>query len=72
MEQKLTDELQQFDFWLGEWDVYSEDKPIASSRIEKVTNGHIILEDYEQVEYGGKSINYYDPYIKKWRQNWGL
>ena len=70
MEQKLIEELQQFDFWLGEWDVYAEDKLIAFSSIEKITNGHIILENYEQAEYSGKSINYYDPYIKKWRQNW--
>jgi len=71
MEQKLADELQQFDFWLGEWDVYSEAKLIATSRIEKITNGHIVYENYEQADgYSGKSINYYDPYLKKWRQNW--
>jgi hypothetical protein len=71
METNPVTELQQFDFWLGEWDVYSEDKLIAYSRIEKVTNGHIILENYEQSDgYSGKSISYYDPYIKKWRQNW--
>jgi len=47
MEQRLADELQQFDFWLGEWDVYSEAKLIATNRIEKITNGHIIFENYE-------------------------
>jgi len=71
MEQKYADELQQFDFWLGDWDVYDEDKRIAFSRIEKITNGHIIFENYEQEDdYSGKSISYYDPYLKKWRQNW--
>ena len=66
----MINENQQFDFWLGEWDVFSEEKLIASSRIEKIVNGHIILENYEQEGYSGKSINYYDSYLKKWRQNW--
>lgn len=67
----MIDEIGQFDFWLGEWDVYSENKFIASSRIEKIVNGHILLENYEQVDgYSGKSINYYDQHLKKLRQNW--
>ncbi len=66
----MIDENQQFDFWLGEWDVFSEEKLIASSRIEKIVDGHIILENYEQEGYSGKSINYYDNHLEKWRQNW--
>jgi len=66
-----TDENQQFDFWLGEWDVFSEDNCIAYSRIEKIVGRHIILENYEQEDsYIGKSLNYYDHYLNKWRQNW--
>ena len=66
----MINENQQFDFWLGEWDVFSEEKLIASSRIEKIVDGHIILENYEQEGYSGKSINYYDNHLEKWRQNW--
>ena len=63
--------VDQFDFWLGAWDVFSEEKLIASSRIEKIVNGQIIIENYQQPDgYSGKSINYYDGHLKKWRQNW--
>jgi len=66
----LTNADGQFDFWLGEWDVFSEDQLIASSRIEKIVAGQIILENYQQDSYSGKSINYFDGHFMKWRQNW--
>ena len=64
-------EHRQFDFWLGRWDVTDKGKVIATSEIERFADGCGILENYSQVDgYTGKSINFYDPAAKRWRQQW--
>jgi hypothetical protein len=64
-------ESRQFDFWLGEWTVMSEGKPVATSRIEKAASGCVILESYTQDDgFSGTSINFFDPLLGKWRQTW--
>jgi hypothetical protein len=64
-------ESRQFDFWLGEWTVTSEGKPVATSRIEKAASGCVILESYTQADgFSGTSINFFDPLLGKWRQTW--
>ena len=64
-------EHRQFDFWLGRWNVTNEGKVIASSSIERFADGCAILESYTQADgYSGKSINFYDPAVGRWRQQW--
>jgi hypothetical protein len=64
-------ESRQFDFWIGEWVVMDGSQAIATSRIEKAASGCLIVENYSQVDgFSGKSINFYDPLLKKWRQTW--
>lgn len=67
-------EHRQFDFWLGDWNVEETGVPgktIASSREEKIIGGCVLLENYtEGSDYTGKSMNFYDPVLKKWRQMW--
>ena len=64
-------ESRQFDFWLGDWTVMSDGKPVATSRIEKVASGCVVLESYTQVDgFSGRSINFFDPVLGKWRQTW--
>src|SRR5262245_42059733 len=64
----------QFDFWVGEWDVkQTQDEKGASvgaSRIEKLTGGCVILESWESPGFSGKSWNFYDVGLGKWRQIW--
>lgn len=61
-----------FDFWVGEWDVYSPSgQKVGTSKIEKMLNGCMILENWSSVlGTDGKSMNYYDPHAKVWKQNW--
>ncbi|GAB4232270.1 MAG: hypothetical protein Tsb0034_04940 [Ekhidna sp.] len=69
----LTDEKnKQFDFWLGEWDVYVNANKVGENSITKAQGGCAVHEFYSTVPGGfaGQSINYYDPIDKKWRQNW--
>jgi len=63
-------EWQQLDFWLGDWEVRAQGKAIARSRIEKSTDGCVVHEHYVQGDYSGKSINFFDPVLRHWRQAW--
>ena len=64
-------EARQFDFWVGDWDVYSvQGQKVASSRIESFSEGCGILENWTTVGNTGKSINYFDTNTKKWTQLW--
>ena len=64
-------ESRQFDFWIGEWTVMDGSRAIAVSRIEKAASGCIVVESYSQLDgFSGKSINFYDPLLRKWRQTW--
>jgi len=55
----------------GEWNVTSQDKKIADSSILKLIGGCVIYENYSQADgYSGKSFNFYDQALKKWRQTW--
>ncbi|MDB6113115.1 MAG: hypothetical protein JWQ62_60 [Lacunisphaera sp.] len=68
-------ESRQFDFWLGEWDVTTPDgKPAGSSRIEPVSNGAALLENWTGYPVpgggNGKSLNAYNQGRKQWQQYW--
>ena len=60
-----------FDFWVGEWDVYVNDQKRAESSIT-FTNGKCgILEDYRPLNTpGGNSISYFDVADGRWKQEW--
>jgi hypothetical protein len=67
----FNQEHRQFDFWVGEWDVMNKDKKIATSSIQRIVSDCIIFENYSQQDgYTGKSFNFYDAALGKWRQTW--
>ena len=60
-----------FDFWIGDWDVMVRGKKRAENLITKEMNGCIIRERFRNEQgYDGESINYYDPGTRTWKQNW--
>jgi hypothetical protein len=64
-------ESRQLDFWIGNWDVTTDGKTkIGSSRIESIVGGCVILENYSQAGFEGKSFNFFDSVLGKWRQTW--
>lgn len=67
-----TPEYRQFDFWVGEWDVYNpKEELVGKSRIEKVEGDCVILENYTgRKGYSGRSLNVYNPARKQWQQFW--
>jgi tetratricopeptide (TPR) repeat protein len=64
--------LREFDFWVGEWDVFvrGTNTRAGSSKVQVISNGCALLENWEAPPGNGKSINYIDPTNHKWKQAW--
>ncbi len=64
----------EFDFWIGEWDVYKNgtDSIVGRSTIERIIEGKVIKETYYSTtsKYHGTSLNKYNPQIDQWEQFW--
>jgi tetratricopeptide (TPR) repeat protein len=65
-------EARQFDFWVGEWEVYNpQGRKVGSSIVQSFAAGCGILENWTDGFGGsGKSINFFDPNEHKWFQYW--
>ena len=67
-------EYRQFDFWLGDWDAFDVDQPgvpVARTRVTRILDGCVILEDYVGTNgLHGQSFNTYDVPEQEWRQSW--
>jgi ketosteroid isomerase-like protein len=63
----------QFDFWVGEWDVFEEGGTKAEARatITSIQNGCGLREQYEGATgSGGESLSMYNPSPAEWQQTW--
>ena len=65
-------EYRQFDFWIGEWEVFLPGgKKAGDSRIESIAAGCALLENWSgNGGFSGKSLNSYDSEDKRWHQSW--
>ena len=50
----------QFDFWLGNWDVTWGEDDKGTNRIEKILDGKIIQENFTAPDLIGMSVSAYD------------
>ena len=67
----------QFDFWIGEWDVFGiKGNKAGDSRISLILDSCIILEEWASTvrpgtfAFSGKSFNTYNATTKQWQQTW--
>lgn len=63
----------QFDFWVGEWDVYhpTADTALGYNHIKNILNGCVIEENWHgSTGWQGKSFNTYNPVDSTWNQVW--
>ena len=63
----------QFDFWIGDWDVYGlNGKKAGDSRIELILDSCVILENWTSANagYAGKSFNTFNATSGQWQQTW--
>lgn len=67
-------EAKQFDFWIGDWDVYLTSNlsiKTGVNRIKQQPGGCVIMENWEGAgPHRGVSMNYYDPSDSTWKQKW--
>jgi len=62
-----------FDFWVGEWNVYApDDGPyLGQNVIARINGGCLVTENWLGASGNpGESMNFYDPLIGAWRQVW--
>lgn len=61
-----------FDFWVGEWNVYAPDGQFAGRNSIRLSQGDCLIEEHWSGASGstGFSMNFYDPLIGQWRQVW--
>lgn len=62
----------EFDFWLGDWDVFDKKgNKQGTNTIKKIYDGCLITESWMSVNNTpGFSTNFYNPVTDKWAQRW--
>jgi hypothetical protein len=64
----------QFDFWVGDWDVFDVERPavvVGHARVELILNGCVLHEVYEGLDgHKGESFTIYDATRDTWHQTW--
>ena len=66
-----TPEYRQFDFWVGDWDVYAKDQLAGTNSIERVYDSCALRENYaSKGGYTGGSWNIYNASTRQWHQTW--
>ena len=68
-----TPEGHQFDFWVGEWEVFGPaDTIVGYNSIIKMQDGCILRENWRSGSgsYTGTSYNFYNQQTEKWNQVW--
>ncbi len=65
-------EYRQFDFWIGQWDVYgAKGQKVGENRIDLFGDGCALLENWTGSSgVTGKSLNMYDATDQQWHQYW--
>jgi hypothetical protein len=67
-----TPQHRQFDFWVGEWEAFANDKLAGTNSIVLLEDKCVIQENWKSAagDYTGTSYNFYDQKAKKWKQLW--
>lgn len=66
----------EFDFWIGEWEVYGPKGIAGHSKISKILDNCIVLEEWTSANpqqglfFSGKSYNTYNSATGQWQQTW--
>jgi len=59
------------DFWLGDWNVYADDRLDGTNHIEKILDGCAVVENWSDAGGShGKSLFFYNRFTKAWKQVW--
>lgn len=67
-----SNEARQFDFWVGDWEVFTTaGQKAGTNSVQLFSNGCGLMENWTAGGGSdGKSINFYDAGTQKWYQSW--
>ena len=67
-----TGPFREFDFWAGDWEVHDANGKLAGHNTVSIEElGCVVVEDWHGANgTTGRSLNYYDPGAKRWKQRW--
>jgi hypothetical protein len=63
----------QFDFWIGDWEVFWGESGRGSNHVQAVLDGSVILENFDgspSIDLRGMSVSVYNPELGQWQQTW--
>ncbi len=61
----------QFDFWIGEWEVFAGEELAGHNTIEPILDGCVLQETWRGIRgSAGSSFNFYNPESGRWQQFW--
>ncbi len=64
-------QFRQFDFWVGDWDVFAGSMQTGTSHVERILGDCVIFENWtDRFGSQGKSFNKYNQRLKRWEQYW--
>jgi hypothetical protein len=68
----LPPESHQFDFWLGQWEVFDQQgTPSGTSHVDSIAEGNGLLENWTDASgTTGKSLNVFNVQKRCWQQFW--
>ena len=67
----ISGEYRQFDFWLGDWDVFEGSQLAARVKVTSILNGCALHEEYTGADgLYGESFSNFDRRTGKWHQTW--
>jgi tetratricopeptide (TPR) repeat protein len=68
---KTNPESRKLDFWAGSWDVYVSGVLAGTNDVQPMLGQCALLENWVGAQAGaGKSLNFFDPQMRMWRQVW--
>ncbi len=67
-----TENHEAFDFWVGDWEVFSKDGSlVGKNTVEKIQDSCILRENWRGSQGStGTSFNFYNLKTKQWEQLW--
>ncbi len=66
-----SEKYREFDFWIGEWTVYSGENIVGHNIIERMFDKCVLTEHWKGAQGSeGKSYNIYDRGYDRWHQTW--
>lgn len=68
-QQQTTSATEQFDFWLGSWDVTWEGGG-GTNTITRILDSRVIQEQFESPDLRGLSVSTFNERTGRWHQTW--